>query len=494
MIKKASIILLTIFFLFTVSLDVHADSEEQIRKDLEKVKVRIYDLLEKAERMLEGDKVKVDFPEIPTDFRFRNHLRFRDYVVPDVKYLQIILNADPKTRLIESGVGSPGNEVYRFGNLTKNAVEKFQTKYKEEILYPWGITQPTGIVEIQTVKKLNKILEGEIIIEVFDPEKRREIREELIAIILEIQDLRRRLDNLSDNGGTTDASLSCYSSTKNSINFSYDVKGANNAALFKGSSRLTTLGSGDRSGTYIDTGLSPDTTYTYYLRDGTTSSSTELARVSCKTDSEDIIIPDGDGDAPQNLKAAIIAYGEVRLIWDGDDDVDFFVGYKGIKSGGPYEEVGITKKKSGIVTGLEGGRRHYFVVTQEIDGKESGYSNEASVYMDYDPAPFNVKTEVEDIGQLRLTWETDQSNISEYRIYRSTNHGGPYSFIGTSKTRSFVDTPGLYTVYHYVVTQVIGGKESDYSGERVDSWFYNSQGGSYPHPEKEAILDKLDYN
>ncbi len=84
------------------------------------------------------------------------------------------------------------------------------------------------------------------------------------------------------------ASLRCHTSTEDSITLSYNTYDASNASIFRGSARLTILGSGTRSGTYRDTGLSPNTSYTYYLRNGTSSSSTQLARVTCSTDYEEI--------------------------------------------------------------------------------------------------------------------------------------------------------------------------------------------------------------
>ncbi len=403
MIKKIFLGITLFCALFLFITPTYAGVEAEIREELDDIKSRLSALLTEVEEMLEGDMVEVNFPGIPESFRFTRYLRFRDKGI-DVKYLQIILNADPETRLANAGVGSPGNEVETFGNITRNAVKKFQQKYASEILHPWGITSPTGIVEIQTVKKLNKILEGEVVIRIIDPVKKAEIQRKLLAILKDLQELRKKINDLED-------------------------------------------------------------------------------------------LEEGAADAPTNLRAAIIGYGEVRLTWRGDPDAEYFVGYKATKSGGPYTEVGITERTSGIVTGLEGGRSHYLAVTQVVDGEESGYSREVKITMDLEPTPYNIKTEATDVGELTLTWDTDQSNVTKYKIYRGSKTGGPFSLLGETSKKSFVDTTaGLQAVHYYVITQVVSGDESDFSAEHVDSWFYNFQGGTYPHPEKEAILDNLDYN
>ena len=73
---------------------------------------------------------------------------------PEVKLLQVTLNLDSATRLIESGVGSHGNESYYFGALTEKAVQRFQEKY--------GIAKPGesgyGTVGPKTRAQLNKII------------------------------------------------------------------------------------------------------------------------------------------------------------------------------------------------------------------------------------------------------------------------------------------------------------------------------------------------
>lgn len=74
----------------------------------------------------------------------------------DVRTLQMILNADPATRIAQSGAGAPGEETTRFGALTRAAVQKFQVKY--------GIAKAGqagyGTVGPKTRAKLNELLKG----------------------------------------------------------------------------------------------------------------------------------------------------------------------------------------------------------------------------------------------------------------------------------------------------------------------------------------------
>ncbi len=63
-----------------------------------------------------------------TTTAFTRHLQ-KGMTGADVRTLQVFLNADPDTRIAESGVGSPGHETDLFGSLTEQAVERFQLKY-----------------------------------------------------------------------------------------------------------------------------------------------------------------------------------------------------------------------------------------------------------------------------------------------------------------------------------------------------------------------------
>ncbi len=74
----------------------------------------------------------------------------------DVYMLQVILNSRG-VLIASSGPGSPGAETEYFGELTKQAVVRFQEMYASEILIPAGLNAGTGFVGPSTRAKLSAI-------------------------------------------------------------------------------------------------------------------------------------------------------------------------------------------------------------------------------------------------------------------------------------------------------------------------------------------------
>ena len=82
----------------------------------------------------------------------QNYLSFgSESVSSDVIRLQQFLNSHEGENLSTNGI---------FRMETKQAVERFQMKYKDQILTPWGITSPTGYVYITTRNTINKLYCG----------------------------------------------------------------------------------------------------------------------------------------------------------------------------------------------------------------------------------------------------------------------------------------------------------------------------------------------
>jgi hypothetical protein len=94
---------------------------------------------------------------VPTGFSFEMDL-YPGYTDYDVLQLQKVLNADIDTVIALEGDGSSGHETKYFGDKTKQAVIKFQNKYKDVILTPYGLTQGNGSVTTPTRTKLNLLI------------------------------------------------------------------------------------------------------------------------------------------------------------------------------------------------------------------------------------------------------------------------------------------------------------------------------------------------
>lgn len=80
-----------------------------------------------------------------------------------------------------------------------------------------------------------------------------------------------------------EGTLSAQTIDSATIDLTYSFSDGTNVSLFRGSDKITTFGSGSGSGTYRDGGLSANTTYNYYLRNGTIPTSTLLAATTGKT-------------------------------------------------------------------------------------------------------------------------------------------------------------------------------------------------------------------
>jgi len=127
-------------------------------RQIENTLTQFEDISSVEEPEREGVTV-LDIEGIPEGFSFDSDLEEGDSR-EDVKYLQIVLNADPDTKVAETGPGSPGNEIENFGPATTQAVMDFQRKYADEVLDPAGLVLSTGVVDEYTRDKLNAILEA----------------------------------------------------------------------------------------------------------------------------------------------------------------------------------------------------------------------------------------------------------------------------------------------------------------------------------------------
>jgi len=121
--------------------------------------------------------------------------------------------------------------------------------------------------------------------------------------------------------GTLNASTKSH--TEITLNYSYSD--GTNVSLFRGSTLLQTFGSGSSSGVYNDSGLTPETSYIYYLRNGTSVSSTLLASATAITFPEPIGNLSLVKANPYSVKLAYsYEHGTNVSLFNGDQLVETF--------------------------------------------------------------------------------------------------------------------------------------------------------------------------
>jgi len=155
---KRRIALSVVVVIVAISIVAPISAQAQTIEDLE---AQIQTLLAQVAQLQTQLSSTRGITRVPAQFTFERNLS-GSMSNQDVMYLQIVLNADPATKLADVGPGSPGNETFYFGPLTKVAVVKFQEKYASEILSPLELSEGTGFVGPSTRKKLNFLLAARI--------------------------------------------------------------------------------------------------------------------------------------------------------------------------------------------------------------------------------------------------------------------------------------------------------------------------------------------
>jgi len=123
-------------------------TKEEFQSKLEEIQIVILDIQDKLQELLTEEPI---ISEIPSGYRFTKNLRYNQFG-DNVRYLQIFLKTQG-TDIYPEGIVSGW-----FGPLTKKAVVRFQEKYAQDILNPWGISKGTGFVGKTTRAKINEIL------------------------------------------------------------------------------------------------------------------------------------------------------------------------------------------------------------------------------------------------------------------------------------------------------------------------------------------------
>ena len=220
---------------------------------------------------------------------------------------------------------------------------------------------------------------------------------------------------------------------------------------------------------YIDTGLTPETTYWYRLWAKKDKNTSEWSNTASATTP-----PAGSPpSSPTNLSAEAISCQQVDLSWDDNssDEDNFIVERK--EEGGSYSVIATlpANTTSYSDTTVSPETTYYYRVKAHNSWGDSGYSNVVNVTTPAcgtpPSAPSNLTAEATSSDTIELSWTDNSDNEDGFKIERK-EAGGTYSEIATvsANTTSYTDT-GLNpnTTYYYRVKAYNSFGESSYSNE-----------------------------
>ncbi len=148
-IKSAILYFVALTFVFfgapVLAEETPSEVEVEEERSIEMLIEKIMELVEIVKEMEERGELPSQKAEC--DYYLTEYIRYGTENNPEeVKKLQTFLNEYEGEQIPVTGF---------YGEITLGAVNRLQKKYTEEILAPWGITEPTGYVYITTQRLIN---------------------------------------------------------------------------------------------------------------------------------------------------------------------------------------------------------------------------------------------------------------------------------------------------------------------------------------------------
>ena len=140
---------------------------------------------------------------------------------------------------------------------------------------------------------------------------------------------------------------------------------------------------------------------------------------------------------------------------------------RALVNGGPYTILTNVTTTSYTDSGLLIGTNYYYVVSALNRAGESANSTQASVTGQVF-TPSGLSATAVSSSQISLVWNV-VSNTATYNVKRSTTNGGPYATVATGLTATNYPDSGLAggTIYYYVVSAVVAGRETPNSSQTM---------------------------
>jgi fibronectin type 3 domain-containing protein len=278
-----------------------------------------------------------------------------------------------------------------------------------------------------------------------------------------------------DKGGkapSVPTNVTASAQSSSSIRVSWNsVLGAASYNVYRSSSEsgiYTRVGS--PSGiSYTDSGLSPNTTYYYYVRSQNSVGESDFSSYASATTSSS----SGSGSAPTGVTATAQSSSSIMVSWYSVSGAASYNVYRSASWSGTYSPVATSLTGTSYInSGLSPNTTWYYQVkAQNSAGVESNFSSYASATTSSSSgsgtapsAPTGVTATAQSSSSIMVSWYS-VSGAASYNVYRSTSPSGIYPLVGSPSGTSYTDT-GLSpntTYYYQVKAQNSAGVESNFS-------------------------------
>jgi hypothetical protein len=183
-------------------------------------------------------------------------------------------------------------------------------------------------------------------------------------------------------------------------------------------------------------------------------------------------LPSSAPAAPIGLAASDVTDSSITLTWNAVADGSVYRLYRSSSATGVFQPVYKGTEPAHQDTGLTKGTTYYYKVTSETGGLESASSDavNARTSIPFPGTPAGLSLAKIDSHSAGFRW-TPASDATSYRLYRSSQPGGPYTLVDPVNENLYISTTGVdceiapETSYHYVVAALNERGESPPSAE-----------------------------
>ncbi len=166
---------------------------------------------------------------------------------------------------------------------------------------------------------------------------------------------------------------------------------------------------------------------------------------------------------PTDVRAQARGYDKINVTWIDNNNINLYNVYRSVDLKEGYEKIETVNNRHYLDQGLDPETIYYYKITAIKKEKESSFSDPAQAVTDKVGEIKNLNADEVGNSYVKISWDGFKDSKG-YIIYRTKDVTKPYSIVGSTTKEHYIDTElEGDTTYYYAVTQIVEGRESDYS-------------------------------